>query len=438
MARKSPRRPTGFLRLAVLANGSEVWRALIRTSDGKRPQRTLGLAWRRRSRPPEGYLTRAQAEARLQKILDGRDPTLIVVPRPGAAVLLSTAVAEFLDWIENDRKRKPSTIRDYRQENRRLIEEFGEAATLDDLTIDRIDEWRRKMLKEGRKARTINKRLIHLGSIFRQAMRVHGFPFNPVEGVVRQPDPASGDFNVLTPDEVLRVVGNAQSEQDAAIFTVAAFAGLRKGELRALRWKDVSWTSGVIFVRRNLPAGGDEGAPKSGKVRSVPLVDHAARALNLLSHRDHFMGDEDLVFCTEIGRPLNGDTLRDRFYDALNASGLGHLREKERPITFHDLRHSFGTLAVQVWPVPEVQGYMGHADIQTTMRYVHHVPRAQAAGELTALIEKRTETTAGCILGAPDQDTQTEAERETALASDETDGAGRTRTFDRRIMSPLL
>lgn len=45
----------------------------------------------------------------------------------------------------------------------------------------------------------------------------------------------------------------------------------------------------------------------------------------------------------------------------------------------HDLRHTFGTLAVRRLPLTDVQAFMGHQDIQTTMRYVHHVPRNGAA-----------------------------------------------------------
>ncbi len=433
-----PRKPTGFLRPAELADGSKVWRAQIRTADGKRPQRTLGRVWEKRSAPPEGFLTEGQAQAKLDQILEGRDPTLVVVPKPGSAVLLSTAAAAWLDWIETDRQRKPTTVRDYRQENRRLLAEFGEDATLEDLTVERVDRWRRKMLDAGLKPRTINKRLIQLGSIFTRAMKSYGYPTNPVAAVDRQPHRPSGDFNVLEPAEVALVAANAASDQDAALFTFAAYSGLRLGELRALRWKDISWTRGVVLVRHNRPAGAAEGTPKSGKVRSVPLVDQAARVLDALSQRENFTGPEDLVFCTEVGDPLNGDTLRDRFYEALDAAGLGHLRERDNPFRFHDLRHSFGTLAVQVWPVPEVQGYMGHADIQTTMKYVHHQPRTDAAGELTDLIEKSTNAAVGCTPGASSEDPTPEPAPETALASEESSGAGWTRTSDRRIMSPLL
>jgi len=51
---------------------------------------------------------------------------------------------------------------------------------------------------------------------------------------------------------------------------------------------------------------------------------------------------------------------------------------------FHDLRHTFGTLAVRSAPVTDVQHWMGHADLATTMRYVHYVPQHDNAAKLTA------------------------------------------------------
>jgi integrase len=79
--------------------------------------------------------------------------------------------------------------------------------------------------------------------------------------------------------------------------------------------------------------------------------------------------------------------VREAFYRALTAAGLGHPRELDEPIVFHDLRHTFGTLAVQVWPVTDVQAYMGHADIKTTMRYVHHVPKHDAAERFSRFVD---------------------------------------------------
>ncbi len=57
-----------------------------------------------------------------------------------------------------------------------------------------------------------------------------------------------------------------------------------------------------------------------------------------------------------------------------------------KPIRCHDLRHTFGTLAVQVFPLSDVKAYMGHADIATTMIYVHHVPQLDAAEKLSSAL----------------------------------------------------
>jgi integrase len=65
-----------------------------------------------------------------------------------------------------------------------------------------------------------------------------------------------------------------------------------------------------------------------------------------------------------------------------------------KPIRFHDLRHTFGTLAVQVFPLSDVKAYMGHADIATTMIYVHHVPQLDAAEKLSRALDLSQDATA--------------------------------------------
>ena len=62
----------------------------------------------------------------------------------------------------------------------------------------------------------------------------------------------------------------------------------------------------------------------------------------------------------------------------LHDAGKGRLPR----VHFHDLRHYFAPLAVQKLPLPTAQGYMGHAHISTTMRYVHHSPATEDAAKL--------------------------------------------------------
>jgi integrase len=161
------------------------------------------------------------------------------------------------------------------------------------------------------------------------------------------------------------------------------------GELRALRWADVDFAKHTVFVRQNRVRS-RLSKPKSGKVRSVPLIDQAAAALDALSRRKHFTETTDLVFATEVGGYFDDGDLRQRFYGALKRAGLGHKRLEDPPLRFHDLRHTFGTLAVQVWSLVDVQSYMGHANITTTMIYAHHVPKRDAAAALSELISKES------------------------------------------------
>ncbi len=417
--------------------GGPAFYAMVRTTDGRRLQRKLGRAWLRRSRPPTGYLTRAQAEARLGEILSGRDDAVAIIPGPGSEITFKTATDEFLRYVELDRKRRPSTVSDYRQEIRQLLKEFGESTPLAEITTERIDRWRVRMVAENRlTARTINKRRQQLHAIFNRARKRYGLPSNPVAAVERQPDRPSGDFNVLDPTEIELVADNAANEQDAAVFRVAAYTGLRVTEPRALRWEDIDWMARVIHVRRSY-SHRVEGAPKSGKVRSVPLIARAARALDDLSRRERWTDDDDFVFVNPVGGVIEDSALRRRFYEALDRAGLGYLRKKRMSIRFHDLRHTFGTLAVQAWPVTDVKAFMGQADLQTTMRYVHHVPQHDAADRLERVVEARI-AAVGCTSGAREEEDEECDTSETASEREVSDGPGRIRTSDQRIMSPLL
>ena len=75
------------------------------------------------------------------------------------------------------------------------------------------------------------------------------------------------------------------------------------------------------------------------------------------------------MFPGEPGGFLDGSALRRRYKAALERAGL-------RPLRFHDLRHTFGTRMIAKADIRRVQEWMGHADIQTTMKYLHYAPRA--------------------------------------------------------------
>ena len=369
-------RATGYVRTIERKDGPAFY-AKLKLPDGSQPQRRLGKVWTKRTRPPAGYLTRGMAEARLAAILAGDDPLVNIAP---SHVTFGQACDEWLSYIEHDRKRRPSTVRDYANAVRSYLKPaFGESTPVEDISVVDVDAYRARLVAAGKLSdRTINKTLVLLHGIFKRAQREHGLPSNPAAGAERQPHRRSGDFQVLDASEVAQLVAAAANAQDAAMFAVAAFTGLRLGEILALRWEDVDFTRRLVHVRRNYVLKRED-TPKSGKVRSVPLIDQAARALDALSRREHFTGENDHVFISATGDVVNADRLRERYKAALAKAGL-------KPLRFHDLRHTFGTLAVQAFPLSDVKAYMGHANIDTTMLYVHHVPQHDAADKLSALV----------------------------------------------------
>jgi integrase len=80
------------------------------------------------------------------------------------------------------------------------------------------------------------------------------------------------------------------------------------------------------------------------------------------------VGEDDLIFPKEGGTYLDGSAFRRRYLQTLERASLRKLR-------FHDLRHTFGTRTITKADIRRVQEWMGHADIQTTMRCLHYTSR---------------------------------------------------------------
>jgi integrase len=376
------RAPTGSAYRREGKRGA-VWYARYRLPDDRQVQRRLGPAWTGRGRPPAGYFTKRLAEDWLRDTLDeARRGTLPAMVQTGAT--FADAAAEYLRYIEQDRGRKPSTLQGYRSAlNTHLLPAFG-SMPLEDVTTDVIERWISGFQGSPRMR---NKLLIELHGILRRARRVWKLQSNAAAEVEKVPQRPSGDIDVFSPEEVWALVRAAASEQDAALYLTAAFTGLRMGELLALRWRDVDFSSSVIRVRASY-YNGNLTTPKSGKVRAVPLAPDVAGALAQLGRREYWTADDDLVFVGVTGDYLDGSALRRRYKTALSAAGLRSLR-------FHDLRHTFGTRMIAKADIRRVQEWMGHADIQTTMRYLHYAPHAEDA----ALVAEAFRVESGSLVG---------------------------------------
>jgi integrase len=377
------RRPSGHV-LTVERKSGTILYLKLRDAHGRQRKPKLGPLWEGRGRPPAGYWTMRQAEEHLREVLVdmGREPD-----GPSHSLTLGDAARAYLRYVEHERDRAPSTVSDYRNALRsRVLPFLGENIAVSAITTEDVERLRRHLLGEVSR-RTAQKNLVILHGLLAYAKRRGWVTRNVAANAEKVSVDAAPEFAVLSPAEVFEVARHTSEGQIGAIITVAAFTGLRLGELRALRWRDVDFTSRLVHVRRNLPRS-QERRPKGKLARSVPLADQAARVLDRLSRRERFTGPGDRVFPSPTGVPLSDKVIRRGLYDAMAAAAIDRDRGTGKPFVFHDLRHTYGTLAVRIYPVTDVKTYMGHKDLATTMRYVHHVPQHGAADQLSALLDQ--------------------------------------------------
>jgi hypothetical protein len=160
----------------------------------------------------------------------------------------------------------------------RLLPAFG-AMPVEGITSSDVEKWRASLT--GLSNRSKNKLLVVLHGIFRRAQTVYGLGVNPLARVGKHPQRRTGDVDVFSPEEVWALVRAAGSEQDGVLFLTAAFTGLRRGALLALRWRDVDFAGATIRVRASYSSGhlGDGTTASKGRHPSAqPALARGDRA----------------------------------------------------------------------------------------------------------------------------------------------------------------
>jgi integrase len=385
--------------------------------------RALGRAWvepdgsggwrRRRGRVLGGALTETQAAVRMLELVRDHDAeqTRLEVDaeeRRRRGVTFRELAAEWMEYLEHEKGAKPSTLRDYRwllaepdQAHRRgsgrspglLMSAFGDLPAKAITTRD-VAEYLRRLDKAGATPRTVNKHRQVISAIYGYAMRedTYRLALNPAAATTkrREPPPAVLDFyeteeveaiaraaeagahrevTRLTYDDAELAARAREDLHDGELYRIAAYTGLRLGELLALRWADVNLVDRRLVVHRAF-SDRIEGPTKGWQARFLPIADPAAEAFARLAERGEFLGPRDYVFCSRFGRSLDGSALRRRFKRAAAAAGLRVLR-------FHALRHGAGSMIARQADPRWVQGFLGHSKLTTTERYLHAKARPQ-------------------------------------------------------------
>jgi integrase len=238
-------------------------------------------------------------------------------------------------------------------------------------------------LGEGLSTRTV--RLIQgiLVQALQNAMRRGRIPTN-VASLTDGPRLKQKEGRSLTEKEAKSFLEAASGDRLEALNVLMLATGIRTGEALGLTWSNVDLDRGRITIKQALtrkPGGNEIGHGKTGRSgwRSIPIATPEVKALETHHRRQEnerkaigkAWADNDLVFCTPIGTPLDPDNHRKAFSNLTRRAGLGHWHP-------HELRHSAASimLANNV-PLEVVSEVLGHQSIRITKDVYGHIAESQ-------------------------------------------------------------
>ena len=280
---------------------------------------------------------------------------------------------------------KPSTLRGYRQalEERVLPLIGGEklsAITTSDLQL-LVDRWQ----SEGLPPSTLRNILKPLQAIYRRAKSRGGLPVNPTQDL-ELPAPRPREVEIVSPEVADQLLG-AVPEQDRPIWATALYAGLRYGELRALRWGAVDVAGGTIDVRDSWDAKTGRIDPKTRTSRRRVPMPALLRELILDRRLEEANAPANaLVFGRGAEEPFHAATVYRRADAAWRAARLS------ARLRLHQARHTYASFMIAAGVnAKALSQFMGHSSIKVTFDlYGHLMPGSEreAAGLLDAFLER--------------------------------------------------
>jgi integrase len=315
-----------------------------------------------------------------------RAPTSTTVAQAAEVLVAGMRDGSVLD--RSGKPYKPATTRGYARSLRlRVLPAFGDRR-LSELVRRDVQRFVDQLRAEGCAPSTIQNTLNPLQVICRRAVRDDEMAVDPTDGL-ELPAVRGRRERIAGPAEAARLIA-ALPESERALWATAFYAGLRRGELRALRWSDVDLDGGVIHVCRGWdddPEVGEIEVKSDAGRRRVPLVG-VLREL-MTTHRETTSRDgNDLVFGRTAELPFIPTTIRRRALSSWKRANKRIAEEAERAgrdvapeelhesLTPHEARHCAASYLIAAGLNPkELSVYIGHSDVRTTFnRYGHLMP----------------------------------------------------------------
>lgn len=292
-------------------------------------------------------------------------------------------VGEYLDlWLAGIQSTvRYSTWKGYRSYVRTHVVPALGRIPLQGLTAAHLNKLYANLLEKGLSPTSVRQCHVIVHRSLRDAVKEGRLSRN-VADLASPPAPRRTEMKVWTGEEAARFLKYVSDHRLYAAWALFLSAGLRRGELAALRWSDVDGDQ--LSIRKTLIQSGWEirfSEPKTKKsVRSIALdprmlailkAHKVAQAQERLA-AGPLWEDHGLIFCAPDGRPLHPATLSTQFERLSKEAGVPKIR-------LHDCRHTFASLALKAKvPAKVVSEILGHSSIGITLdTYSHLLPGLQ-------------------------------------------------------------
>ncbi|MCM8778670.1 MAG: tyrosine-type recombinase/integrase [Candidatus Omnitrophica bacterium] len=253
------------------------------------------------------------------------------------------------EYLELHCKPNNKSWRGFDRHNINALKKYFSGKCLYEITPLLVEKFKAERVKEVSPA-TVNRNLACLKSMFNRAIEWGKAKENPVKKVKLFRE-NNKRLRYLEKEEIIKLLANCNKHL-RPIVVVALNTGMRKGEILGLKWHDVDFRRGIIYLLNT----------KNGEKREIPMNEQVKTAL--IRVRKHL--ESPYIFCKPDGKPYGN--VRKSFYTALKKSGIINFR-------FHDLRHTFASqLVMSGVDLNTVRELMGHKSLEMTLRYSHLSP----------------------------------------------------------------
>ena len=338
--------------------------------------------------------TRQEVSAKMTDLLNNLQKGLITNPT-------EMTLSEWLDFYMLEYKKKfvkPATYNNYTIKVKNHIKPAVGHYKLKALRQDIIQKFINGLSDKGLAPATVEAIFKLLHNALETAVD-DGLIVRNVANRVRLPKVPKPKIEAFTVDQQRKFEEKAKETYMGDMYIFDLCTGMRLGELLGLKWSDIDFEKDQLHIKRTIFKAKDPdnpedswhldfGPPKTpASQRTIPLHQTAIKLLADVFEQQEInkatagaaYEDNDLVFCTKLGRPQDPINMRRTFYRICDKAGISGFSP-------HCLRHTFATRGVDAKvDVRVMQSFLGHANIQETVNTYTHIQTDTARSQMDLL-----------------------------------------------------